>query len=872
MNASHPGCTVPRRRPWRLALLAAALGLPATVVSGQLTAGTASAADDGLVSILVLGDSYSAGNGAGDIPGKAGDVGYYGSEDCWRSAYNYGRQFQRIIEAPPYNQRAFVENRACNGAVTADFFSPQADRGADVVAQQEWVDEGYDLIFLTFGGNDIGFADIVRKCLVQASRDGVDCNSLLGDAENLVSNGTLASNLRKVLTGIRDRAHPNAKIVLLGYPYLEGDPNYRLRTGHFADTFIQAGARIRALTDQGNTVQQQLVDELNAQPGNDGKPFVFVKVSDAFAGHELFAQKLNSDRWFVQPWEDCAYAWRAWWYHPNRYGHFAEAQILAADPRIPKQDLNGSGAPTEEAHLLDIVLVIDTTGSMDDDIAAVQASSLALLERVSSSGADWRMGLVTYRDHPVSPYGETGDYPSRVDLEFTSNAAAIRSAINGIVVSGGGDEPEAVLSAMMTAIGFPWRDGAKKAIVVLGDAPPHDPEPVTGLTATTVITAALDVDPAEIYPVLVAADSGVREPFGDLADGTGGEVVDADGASGVASALGEVLENVARAPIANAGGPYSAAPGEEIYFSASGSYDSDGTIVRYEWDVDNDGVFDAQSREPTYTATFDGSYSGLVSLRVTDDSGLQTVGQAPLHIAPGTATSEAAPPDIAGVIDAPPVALADSFTSDEDAVASFDVLANDTDDVPLDRSTITVTANGEGTPDVVDGGTIRYVPAPDWNGTDRFSYELCDESAQCVTAEVTVTVRAINDPPECSDLTATGQVGHPIQLAPTCHDVDGDTLRFEFRSVPDGADGSIDGSGAMSVTFSKAGNAVVEFVAIDASGAASTTARATVQITSSGGSSALTLVIGIALVLIGGGFGGALVMMLRRRRTPAAGS
>ena len=58
------------------------------------------------LSILVLGDSYPAGNGAGD---------YYGAKGCWRSHMNYGEDYARLVEAAPYTQAARATNAACSG-------------------------------------------------------------------------------------------------------------------------------------------------------------------------------------------------------------------------------------------------------------------------------------------------------------------------------------------------------------------------------------------------------------------------------------------------------------------------------------------------------------------------------------------------------------------------------------------------------------------------------------------------------------------------------------------------------------------------------------------------------------------------------------
>lgn len=58
-----------------------------------------------------------------------------------------------------------------------------------------------------------------------------------------------------------------------------------------------------------------------------------------------------------------------------------------------------------------------------------------------------------------------------------------------------------------------------------------------------------------------------------------------------------------------------------VVFDASLSSDSDGTIVRYEWDFDGDGVIDQDSLLPTAVWTYTENATYVVTLRVTDDSG-----------------------------------------------------------------------------------------------------------------------------------------------------------------------------------------------------------------------------------------------------------
>ena len=115
-----------RHSPARLALTLAAGALTtgalvAPAPSSALAAPPgAAAADDGVLDILVLGDSYAAGNGATDDQGA---VQTYGPAGCRRSRVNWGEKYAAMLRAG--GQPVRLVNHACSGGVTADVTSPR---------------------------------------------------------------------------------------------------------------------------------------------------------------------------------------------------------------------------------------------------------------------------------------------------------------------------------------------------------------------------------------------------------------------------------------------------------------------------------------------------------------------------------------------------------------------------------------------------------------------------------------------------------------------------------------------------------------------------------------------------------------------------
>jgi VCBS repeat-containing protein len=123
-----------------------------------------------------------------------------------------------------------------------------------------------------------------------------------------------------------------------------------------------------------------------------------------------------------------------------------------------------------------------------------------------------------------------------------------------------------------------------------------------------------------------------------------------------------------------------------------------------------------------------------------------------------------------------PLANDDSATTTEDQPVTIAALANDADvDNALFVAAFSQGVNGT----VVQNadGTFTYTPAPDFNGTDSFTYTL-DDGEFTDTATVTITVNAVNDAPAGIDDTAATGEDTPVTIAVLANDTDieGDTL------------------------------------------------------------------------------------------------
>ncbi|NDY96630.1 OmpA family protein [Wenzhouxiangella limi] len=138
-----------------------------------------------------------------------------------------------------------------------------------------------------------------------------------------------------------------------------------------------------------------------------------------------------------------------------------------------------------------------------------------------------------------------------------------------------------------------------------------------------------------------------------------------------------------------------------------------------------------------------------------------------------------------------------SFSVEQDSSDNrLDVLDNDSDP---DGDTLTVVdvsspANGEA---VISGDAVLYTPAPEFSGTDEFTYTVDDGFGGQATATVTVTVRSANQSPQANDVSASTQRTQvvDIDVLASASDPDGDRLQISDFDQP--ANGSVVQSGEL---------------------------------------------------------------------------
>ncbi|WP_045705336.1 SGNH/GDSL hydrolase family protein [Streptomyces rubellomurinus] len=204
----------------------------------------ASSASAAGANYVALGDSYSAGVGAGSYLSDSGS--------CKRSTNAYAYLWKNAHAPSSFR---FV---ACSGARTGDVLNNQISA----------LSSSTTLVSITIGGNDAGFGDTMKTCVLSSDSD---CLNAVNSGENYARN-TLPGQLDRVYDAIHAKA-PRAHVVVLGYPHL-----YKVG----GSCIFGIGDTKRAAIDKAADTLDEVIAKRAADHG-----FAFGDVRGIFAGHEI---------------------------------------------------------------------------------------------------------------------------------------------------------------------------------------------------------------------------------------------------------------------------------------------------------------------------------------------------------------------------------------------------------------------------------------------------------------------------------------------------------------------------------------------------------------------------------------------------------
>ncbi len=117
---------------------------------------------------------------------------------------------------------------------------------------------------------------------------------------------------------------------------------------------------------------------------------------------------------------------------------------------------------------VDILLLFDITQSMQEVIGEVRTDADAIMRAIRTSNPNSAFGLASFADYQER-------VPWRLDRDITEDLDSVAAAITRLRLYDGKDFPEAYSRALHEARFVGWRPGARRFVVLFGDAPAHDP-------------------------------------------------------------------------------------------------------------------------------------------------------------------------------------------------------------------------------------------------------------------------------------------------------------------------------------------------------------------------------------------------------------
>jgi hypothetical protein len=188
-------------------------------------------------------------------------------------------------------------------------------------------------------------------------------------------------------------------------------------------------------------------------------------------------------------------------------------------------DVRVVGATAVPPAALDLALVIDTTGSMGDELSYLKVEMKDIVARVAAEYPNvvQRWALILYRD--------AGDEYVVRTFDFTSTLSTFQSALSAQAPGGGGDFPEAPDQALAKLTTLSWsQDAVARLAFWIADAPHHSDR--AGTMTQDILTAqALGI---RIYPVSASGTDELLEySMRSAAQVTGGRYLFLTNDSGV---------------------------------------------------------------------------------------------------------------------------------------------------------------------------------------------------------------------------------------------------------------------------------------------------------------------------------------------------
>ncbi len=218
---------------------------------------------------------------------------------------------------------------------------------------------------------------------------------------------------------------------------------------------------------------------------------------------------------------------------------FSASLGLGETVTINKTVTISAGAPTSA--LIDVMFLMDTTGSMGSEIATAKAAASGILTNLAGFG-NLASGTAYFSDHPapVAQY-------TQITSALNTNAAATQAGINGFTVgfpSNGGDFPEeGFYGIQQTTLNTTWRANSNRFIVMFGDAS-------DGFHASQA-QAASALSNQNVTLIGVSYSTSFTNQYNATAVASGGSIANGNSTTGNAASLTALITSLVTSSFAN---------------------------------------------------------------------------------------------------------------------------------------------------------------------------------------------------------------------------------------------------------------------------------------------------------------------------------
>ncbi len=181
--------------------------------------------------------------------------------------------------------------------------------------------------------------------------------------------------------------------------------------------------------------------------------------------------------------------------------------------------IEGLEKKIESLGMLDMIIIVDTTGSMGSVLDAIKKEISNMLYYLSNKIPGIRIGALAYRDHCDA---ESSYLLQPHPFTESKDNAELISFIKEWRADGGGDIPEAVEDALHHLANFKW-EMDKKVAILIADACPHEKEECQKKLDWKQETRKIAEEEIRVYTIQSGSDTKTKEIFGKIAQMTQGE-------------------------------------------------------------------------------------------------------------------------------------------------------------------------------------------------------------------------------------------------------------------------------------------------------------------------------------------------------------